>query len=393
MFEITVEEAPKIEFHQARLGTITQYIEPLSASTGLEEAKAVFLSNPSYNSIPVEGDGGVIGLVDRDLILKKAESPIELMKGKRLESYLQRGGTILDSMESVDRALSGLIGTESEHGYRDFLIYHNGKFLGVGNFMRLIKQSDFLRQRDLDEAESVQEHLVRMGSAAGSGFEVLSFRRMAHELGGDFHQTVDLGEGNYLVACFDVSGKGIAAALTTCLISSFFTTLRISGDVGQYEPDRIIRMLNELIASSSASGRFVAGAMVFIDTKGGKIRLYDMALGPIYVFHSSEDGKALVSAIQPTSAPLGVEDFSDMDKKRKLMPILPGMRIFMASDGLSDARNASGLMYGEEAVKGFLSSRFRVPAKKIMAELEREVDEFIGKAPQADDITVLAIQF
>jgi phosphoserine phosphatase RsbU/P len=393
MFDISLTDAPSIDFHQTRLGKITQYIEPVSVGVGLDEAKALFRANPEFNSLPIEKDGGVIGLLDRELVLKKSESAIEMIRGRSLESYLQGVTPIMDSMESVDRALSALIDTEAEHGYRDFLIYHYGKFLGVGNFMRLIKQADFLRNRDLTEAKAVQEHLVAMGSAAGSGFEVHAFMKMAHELGGDFRQTVDLGQGGYLVACFDVSGKGVAASLTTCLISSFFTTLRISGDVGQYDSDRIVRMLGELLSASSATGRFVAGAMVFIDAKAGKIRVYNMALGPIYVFHTGEDGKALLSLIAPTSAPLGVEDFSDIEKKRKLLPLLPGMRIFIATDGLADARSPSGRMYGEEELKAFLSSRFRTKAKALLSELSKEITDHIGKAPQADDITAIAIQF
>jgi len=393
MYEITLAEAPKFDFHQARLGKITQYVEPISAGLGLEEAKAAFLANPEWNSMPVERDSGVIGLVDRDIVFKKSESTIELIRGRTLDSYVRKDPPIMDSMESVDRALSALIDSEAASGYRDFLIYHGGKFLGVGNFTRLIKQSDFLRNRDLEEAKSVQEHLVSMGSATGEGFEVHSFMRMAHELGGDFHQTVDFGGGSYLVACFDVSGKGIAASLTTCLISSFFTTLRISGDIGKYDPDRVVRMLGELLSASSATGRFVAGAMVFIDATAGKIRVYNMALGPIYVFHSSEDGKALVSVIAPTAAPLGVEDFSDIEKKRKLLPVLPGMRILLSTDGLADARNPSGAMYGEDVAKTFFSARFRVPIKKLMAELSQEITDFIGIAPQADDITIIAVQF
>jgi sigma-B regulation protein RsbU (phosphoserine phosphatase) len=392
MIDIRVEEEPKIKFQQTRLGFITQYIEPVSSNVGLEAAKSILLQNPEYNSLPIERDGGVVGLIDRDTVMKKSESAIEVMRNRGLDVFL-RETMIMDTMESVDTALTKALERKVEHVDRDFLIYHYGKFLGVGNFLKLLRHADFLRNRDFAEAQASQQHLVDMGSAECSGFEVWPFLKMAHELGGDIHQTIDLGNGNYLVACFDVSGKGLAASLTTCLISSFFSTMKISGGLKDADPDKLVRMLNELLVSSTASGKFVVGALVFIDVQGRKLRIYNMALGPIYLYLTGEGGKALLSVVQPTGEPLGLDAIDDMEKKRKIIPIKEGMRIFLFTDGLTDARNSGGLMYGEETVKEFLTARFHSSAKTLMAELAAEMANFIGSAPQADDITAITIQF
>ncbi len=392
-FALEEEEAPKLEFHQTRLGCITQYIDPISNGAGLEDAREMLAANSGIRSLPVEKDGGVIGLIDRDVVYKKCENPFEIIRDRGLESYVEPRGLILDAMESIDRALSQALERKAEHVDRDFLIYHYGKFLGVGSFLSLLKQADFLRNRDLSEAQFAQEHLVELGSAPVSSFEVYPYMKMAHELGGDFHQTMDLGAGNYLVACFDVSGKGVAASLATCIISSFFSTLKISGALAGLDPDKLVVMLGELLGSSLLAGKFVVGAMVFVDTKHRALWIYNLALGPLYVFHTGEGDKALLSVVQPTAAPLGLEDFSAIETKRKVIQIKSPMRLFMYTIGLTDARNPAGQMYGEERVKEFLSSRFRKPAAAVMAELAAQMEGFIGNAPQADDMTAIAIGF
>jgi len=147
-----------------------------------------------------------------------------------------------------------------------------------------------------------------------------------------------------------------------------------------------------LIMGSSADNLFVAGAIVFLDTTTRTAQVFNLALGPIYIFHSGEGGKPLCSILQPNFTPLGIDELDNPAKNCKTIPWLKQMKIFMNSDGLTDARNAGGEMYGEQTLKDFLFARHHLPGKQLITELEAEITNFIGVAPQADDISAITIQ-
>jgi sigma-B regulation protein RsbU (phosphoserine phosphatase) len=242
------------------------------------------------------------------------------------------------------------------------------------------------------KARLAQEFLMTQREMPKKDISVAHYNKMVHDLGGDFYQCMEIRQGLHLVACFDVAGKGVAAALTTSILSAFFTTLELTGKADRADPLEIVVMLNELIMRSSADSTFVASAMIFIDTVNKKVQIYNMALGPLYIFHQAETGKPLCSVMQPNFPPLGIDLLENADKNRKVLPILNKMKVVMFSDGLTDARDGFGIMFGEERLKTFLFARPAHSPKALVKELEAEMTEFIGNAPQADDITAIVFE-
>ena len=151
-------------------------------------------------------------------------------------------------------------------------------------------------------------------------------------------------------------------------------------------------MLNTLIMDSAADNTFVASAMIFIDTTSRKVQIFNMALGPLYIFHQAETGKPLCSVMQPNFPPLGIDELKEAEKNRKILPILNKMKVVMFSDGLTDARDGFGTMYGEERLKALLYARPTHPPQALVNDLSTEIAGFIGNAPQADDITAIVFE-
>ena len=391
MSEISLKPSTMYSFQPSRLGYIVSYVEPFNSNANLDDVRNFFKDNPGIDSVPIESQTGLQGLLSRETCLKKADSPLEILRGRSLDQFITPDTVIFDAMESVDKVLETILA--QDHGVeKDFLIFHNRTYLGIGTFMNLIRHTTEFRTKDMAKARLAQEFLMDNQKLPQKDLVVARFNKMVHDLGGDFFQYLELRPGYYMVGCFDVAGKGVAAALTTSLLSAYFSTLDLSGRASRLEPLEIVSMLNELILRSSDDNTFVAAAMIFIDTANKKVQIFNMALGPLYIFHQGENGKALCSVMQPNFPPLGIDDLREAEKNRKMLPILTKMKVMMFSDGLTDARNGLGTMYGEERLKSFLFARPQLFPQALIDELSNEISGFIGNAPQADDITAIVFE-
>jgi sigma-B regulation protein RsbU (phosphoserine phosphatase) len=194
-----------------------------------------------------------------------------------------------------------------------------------------------------------------------------------------------------MLACFDVCGKGTAAALLTSILSAFFATLKACGSLSTYSPPSILSTLNSVIMDQTPEEIFVAGVLVFIDRAKREVTFYNCGFSPLYIFYTdAEEGKTRGKIINPDLWPLGINRFSD--PKGIAFPIHKNFRIFLHSDGLTDACNERGDRYGEENLRKFLYPRCMKKAKTIVSELDTEISAYMASAPQADDITVLVAE-
>jgi serine phosphatase RsbU (regulator of sigma subunit) len=79
--------------------------------------------------------------------------------------------------------------------------------------------------------------------------------------------------------------------------------------------------------------------------------------------------------------------------RKNELTLAPGDAIYLYTDGVTEATNMSEELYGEERLKKVLDEHKDEAVEKICAEVKKDVDEFVGEAPQFDDITMLAIRY
>jgi phosphoserine phosphatase RsbU/P len=194
-----------------------------------------------------------------------------------------------------------------------------------------------------------------------------------------------------MLSCFDVCGKGTAAALITSILSAFFSTLKASGSLASSTPPSILSTLNAVVMDQTPEEIFIAGVLVFVDRERREVTFYNCGYSPLYVFFTDEEsGKTKGKIINPDLWPLGINEFAD--PRGSTFPIYKNLKVFMHSDGLTDAFNERGERYGEENLRKFLYPRCMKKGKALVAELDAEIKAFIASAPQPDDITVLVAE-
>jgi predicted transcriptional regulator len=377
-------------FSILHVGHITKFIEPINSSNRISEALNMFASRPDASSLPVEGDRGVIGIVQRKSIQKK-KTALMSVTDPSVEKFLEESTISIDASENCEKVMELLLEGDPERLYDDFMIYRSGKYFGIGTFADLSRNIAEIRSVDLEKAKLMQSFLMGRNEIRNPGIVVEKYVQMAHEVGGDYLQCMDMGPQLSMIASFDVSGKGTAAALLTSILSSFFSTLKVGGVLADQNPGSIVSILNKVVMDQTPEEIFVAGAFVFIDRAKAELSFFNCGYSPIFFFFTDgESGKPKGKIVKSDLWPLGINDFAEV--RGNSFPFYKNLRVFMYSDGLTDARNGHGEQYGEENLKKFLFPRCMKRARTIVEDLDKEIGEFVGAAPRADDITALVAE-
>jgi len=218
---------------------------------------------------------------------------------------------------------------------------------------------------EFEAARAVQHVLIPEEIPTVPGFELQSVYKPAGEVGGDFFQISPTAGGGVLAVIGDVSGKGMPAAMTVSLLVGTFRTLAHYTQ----SPSEILRAMNQRMLARS-SGGFTTCLAIRVDGDGTFIACNAGHLAPY------ADGKEI--AVEP-GLPLGLEAQSEYPETRLLLP--PGTRLTLVTDGVVEARNSAGELFGFERTAK-LSTQ---PAEQVVAAAQ--------SFGQEDDITVLTLGF
>jgi len=216
---------------------------------------------------------------------------------------------------------------------------------------------------ELAAAQEVQQLLVPERAEAVRGYTVESVYQPAQQVGGDFFQVLPVDGDGLLLVLGDVAGKGLPAAM---LVSLLVGAIRTAAEES-HAPDVLLRKLNERRVGQSRGGFSTALAAYF--AADGMVTLANAGHLSPYL-----DGREIDLA---GALPLGI--VSGIQYQTKQVQLLAGSRLTFYSDGVIEAQNAVGELFGFERGQNY-STR---PAEEIV-----KAAEAFG---QSDDITVVAV--
>ena len=213
---------------------------------------------------------------------------------------------------------------------------------------------------ELAAARSVQELMIPHEKVATPGYEVDSVYNPATEVGGDFFHVDTTPDGGVLVILGDVAGHGLQAAMN---VSMLMGALRRTGEKS---PAKILESLNRVLLGSDS---FTTCQVAWFGPEGEVVVANAGHLPP---YLNSQEVRL------PGGLPLGVTEHVEYDEVR--LYLHPGDRLLMMSDGVVEARHASGELFGFDRVHNLSnqSAFYIADAAKAFG--------------QEDDITVLTVQ-
>lgn len=230
--------------------------------------------------------------------------------------------------------------------------------------VRAWRKADRLRV-ELEAAREVQQVLVPTATPSVPGFQIKGLYHPAGEVGGDFYQVVPTPAGGVLIVIGDVSGKGMPAAMTVSLLVGTFRTLAHYTQ----SPSEILSAMNQRMLARTHGG-FTTCLVLRVDPDGTLIVANAGHLAP-YI-----DGKEI--ALE-NGLPLGISPESVYAECT--FRLESGARLTMLTDGVIEARDASGELFGFERTAASATE----PAERIV-----QAAQAFG---QEDDITVLTVGF
>jgi len=237
-------------------------------------------------------------------------------------------------------------------------------------------------ERDLEIAASIQASLLPETVEFSEGWQVAAVCRPARHVGGDFIARLPAPAGHtHAVAYGDVSGKSVSGALVMMAAYEILHSLALT----EKDPEELMRLANERLYKL---GRKSFVALTYLAPSGNGGGLSYLLAGQPQPLKRSRDGQVLELPLPEQRLPLGA--LQDSRYQLQQVAVEPGEVILGFSDGVVDARSASGEFFGTERLERILAGCDAGP-QDIVAEVLGAVDSFTGGAEPYDDLTLLAV--
>ncbi len=256
---------------------------------------------------------------------------------------------------------------------------------GVCLFERFLAESRRrqLMEKELEIAHKIQAHFLPLGIVSCAGLDVEALMQPAKYVAGDLYDIVRLGEDRLGVFVGDVSGKGVPAALIMAQTVSVF---RVFARIFE-APHDVFKALNRELADI-LDGRFVTGIYLVIDASSRSVRVACAGHPPMLLVRA---GRGVEERVTVAGPPLGIT--KENAYEQAVQTLEPGDRVFLYTDGITEARNGAGEQYGLQRLRAVLAEFSERPPGAVLKELAARVGRFQGKGNQFDDITAVVVDF
>ena len=389
----------------AALEAIT--VEAEAGNSGV--AKIPWQGQPAlwaYGPAKEQGDGFPLVILSYDEIMAPAIRAQEFTISRTLQGLKIAGGTIvvviigvtvvaLRSSRAVTRPVRELAHAAAElsHGHYNARaeVRTGDELEELGNAFNDVGPKLQERERmkaSLELAMEIQQHLLPDHPPVLAGFDISGRSIYCDETGGDYFDCVDqdeLGESKLGIALGDVTGHGISAAL---LMASARAVLRShaqqrGGDLGD-----LMETLNQHLARDTDDKRFMTLFYCVLDAAEHTLRWASAGHDPALWYRSASDD---FEEMPSTGIPLGVMDGMAYEERGPLT-LSSGDVVVTATDGVWEAANTDGEMFGKDRLREIIAAHARRNAHDIEYAILDAVNRFLGPAPQEDDVTLVVIK-
>lgn len=250
------------------------------------------------------------------------------------------------------------------------------------------------RAREAEVADRIQQTLLLGPPPEFPGLEIAALSAASEGVDGDFYDFIAHGEEQLDVVVGDVMGKGLPAALVAAAIKA--QLLRVlarhgstSGETAALlSPAALLDAVARALAPKlSELERFATLVLARFDLGAGRLTLVDAGHTATLVVRAGATGPEELPGLDP---PLGISD--DPQFREVATAIATGDLVVFYSDGLTEARNPLGELFGVERLRALVASQRAASPQKLVDAMNAAVRAFVGNAPVADDLTCVAVR-
>jgi sigma-B regulation protein RsbU (phosphoserine phosphatase) len=253
-------------------------------------------------------------------------------------------------------------------------------------FARHITERQHLQQ-ELEIARNVQMSFLPKSNPTVFELDIASRCAPALEVGGDYYDFIDLGDGQLGVAVGDVSGKGTQAAFFMTLTKGFLRALaKVSNS-----PSAVLTQVNKLFYENVDRGVFISMVYGVFDTRERTLTLARAGHNPVIMQKTQADQ---VQVVNPSGLALGLDGgdaFAKSIQEMKL-PFQRGDLFVFYTDGFPEAMNKTREEFGEERLCQTIQKYAHGSSAEVMEGVFAETRRFVGRAKQHDDMTIVVVK-
>lgn len=247
-------------------------------------------------------------------------------------------------------------------------------------YQRVAQQEQRL-EHDMQMARDVQLHLMPKHSPLHRHANFASRFVPARIIGGDLYDYLNYDEQHTAIAIGDVSGKGAPAALFAALVSGIMRSMAAQ----RPSPAAMLQVLNRALHERRLDTQYVAMLFTVWNDSNQTLQLANAgATQPVF----AHDGE--VELIPVAGFPLGM--FAEASYEEISLATRPGDSLVFFSDGLTDAENDEGEMYGNERLMSSIGRHAHLPAPQMAEAIFDEITRFQGSRDRFDDETLIVLR-
>ena len=254
----------------------------------------------------------------------------------------------------------------------------------VATLKRYIAEAAARIDKELEYAKQIQLSALPTNFPDGDDYRIYAQMIAAKEVGGDFYDFYRLSDKTVAFLAADVSGKGIPAAMFMMTAKTIIKDLAEQG----LAVNEIFTQANEKLCENNESGMFVTAWMGILDLTTGQVKFANAGHNPPLLKRSDGSYEYL-----RTRAGFVLAGMEGIRYRAGELTLHPGDRLFLYTDGVPEATNTENRLYGEDRLLAFMNRNAAVEATELLPALKANIDEFVGEAPQFDDITMLMFDY
>lgn len=242
---------------------------------------------------------------------------------------------------------------------------------------------------ELQAAREIQMGMLpEPGSIEGlpSNLEFYAILEPAEEVGGDLYDAFMIDDRRFFFLVGDVAGKGVAASLFMALSKTLCKSMALRGYIPLKE---LMGKINEEISRENQALLFVTAIAGIINVLNGELQLSSAGHDVPFLVRP---GEPLTSLDIEGGPPLCVLEGYEYNTTQIVLK--PHDMLVLISDGVTDAQNPAGDLYGRERISNFVNSLKPADqhAESVCRGLYQDIKRFTEEANQSDDITIMVIR-
>jgi serine phosphatase RsbU (regulator of sigma subunit) len=237
-------------------------------------------------------------------------------------------------------------------------------------------------QHEMFLARNIQQGLLPRELPQGDYFQVFSVTTPTDAVGGDYYDVVELSDGRFGFALADVSGKGLPAALMAASLQGAFGAVA----AGAPPLGDIFQRVNDFLCERTPQEMFATLLYGVLDRQGVFEFVNAGHIPPLII--RAQGG---VDRVDSSNFPVGL--FPHVEFTADRTQVFPGDLIVTTSDGVTEARDALGGLFGDTRLLSILQGSSGQTPDEVGRKILASIREFVGAAPQSDDITVTIVRF